>query len=720
MENVKVIKKTGIAVPFNPEKIKIAITKSADRVLVKLTEDDYNNVINNVIVSINSHNLDTVSVDKMHSFVEYALHVSGLDSVADSYRSYRNWKSEMAYMMDDTYLEFNKIYNSDGDHENANAEETLVTTKRCKVASYLEGHFYKKFFLKPEEVKAIVDGYFYIHDRNARLDSYNCCLFDVESVMTGGFDFGPSQYTEPKDLDTAMNLLADIISMSAGNQYGGWTTQIDSLLAPYVKKSYDHLVQKYTEKYLKSHHLTEPTDEIKSLAHSDAIEDIEEILRQRFQGLEMSLNTVASSRGDFPFTTFCFGIDTSWEGKLVSEWCMKVRMKGQGRDHKTPMVFPKLVFMYDENLHGEGKPMEDLFDLAIECSSSGAMYPDYLSLTGDGYVAEMYKKYKKPIIPMGCRAYLSAWYERGGRKPADDKDVPVFMGRFNLGAISLNLPMIYQRAKVDGIDFYELLDKYLEMIRSIHLRTIEYLGKKKASMSPLAFCEGGLYGGHLKPNECIAPVLKSCTISYGITALNELQVLYNGKTLHEDQEFVNEVIDHINEYRERISEEDDVLYALYSTPAESLCGTQLRQFRDMFGIIPGVSDKNYFTNGFHVPVYEDITGIEKQNDEYKLFHKINGGHIQYVRYDNTYNKKAFKDTIRRAMDMGFYEGVNLHMSYCEDCGTKFLDRSQCPHCGSKNLRTIDRVCGYLGYTVVNGITRMNKAKLAEIADRKSM
>ena len=173
------------------------------------------------------------------------------------------------------------------------------------------------------------------------------------------------------------------------------------------------------------------------------------------------------------------------------------------------------------------------------------MYPDFLSLTGEGYVAEMYKKYKKVVSPMGCRAFLSPWYERGGMKPADENDVPIFTGRWNGGAISLHLPMIYAKAKEEGKDFYEVLDYYLQMIRTLHQKTYEYLGNLRASVNPLAFCEGGFYQGRLKHSDKIRPILPAVTFSFGITALNELQQIHNGKSLREDADFALELMDYI-------------------------------------------------------------------------------------------------------------------------------------------------------------------------------
>ena len=289
-------------------------------------------------------------------------------------------------------------------------------------------------------------------------------------------------------------------------------------------------------------------------------------MEQGWQGLEYKLNTVASSRGDYPFVTFTFGLATDRFGKMASITALEVHAKGQGKDgHKRHVLFPKYVFLYDENLHGESKINEDVFEAGIECSSK-TMYPDWLSLTGKGYVPEMYKKYGRVVSPMGCRAFLSPWYERGGMTPIDENDKPIFVGRWNGGVVSLNLPMILAKANQENRDFYEVLDYYLELIRKLHKRTYEYIGEFKASNNPLAYCEGGFLGGNLKPNDKIKPILKTMTMSFGITALNELQELYNGKSIVEDGEFALEVMKYINEYINKIKYEDNILYAIYGTP----------------------------------------------------------------------------------------------------------------------------------------------------------
>lgn len=702
----QIIKKDGTKESFDFNKIKDAIRKSAERTMVSFTDDEYKTIYDLVMGFIQSK--DEIDVAEMHNIVESVLDKVS-PTVSKQYKEYRNYKKDFIHMMDKVY-ERSQAIRYIGDRDNANTDSALVPTQRSLIYNELNGELYKKFFVNAEERQAMKDGYIYIHDRSARLDTINCCLCDISSILENGFEMGNVWYTEPKTLDVAFDVISDVAMTMAACQYGGFTIpRIDTILAPYAQKSYE---QYYNE--IIDYEVT--VDEAKKYATKKVRRDFE----QGFQSWEYRFNTVGSSRGDYPFIAVSFGIDQSEFGQMATEMILKVRAKGQGKEgYKKPVLFPKLTFLYDEELHGVGKPLEYLFDVGIECSKK-AMYPDFLSLTGDGYIPSMYKKYGKVVSLMGCRASLSPWYIKGGMTPYDEDDVPVFEGRFNLGAISLHLPMILAKARQENRDFYEVLDYYLELIRKLHKKTYEYLGEKKASINPLGFCQGGFYGGHLNPDDKIKSILQPMTMSFGITALNELQQLYNGKSLAEDGEFSLEVMKYINSRVNEFKEEDNILYAIYGTPAESLCGLQVEQFRKKYGIIEGVSDRPYVSNSFHCGVWEDITPIQKQDLEKRFWDLFNGGKIQYCRYPINYNTEAIKTLVRRGMEMGFYEGINLSLAYCEECGYEELEMNTCPKCGSELITKIDRMNGYLGYSRVHGKTRYNDAKMAEIKDRVSM
>ena len=356
----KIIKKDGTIVNYDDIKIVNAINKSADRVLETISNEDMKSILSDIKDIVKDK--EFIPVLDMHAVV-----VKTLDKynqyVANSYREYRNYKVDFVKMLDDVYNKAQKIMYL-GDKENSNTDSALVTTKRSLIYNELNKELYNKFFLTVEEKQACRDGYIYIHDKSARRDTYNCNLFDADAVMTGGFEMGNLWYNEPKGIDTACDVLGDVIMMSAGMQYGGWSCNADKVLGKYVKKSYNSYYNEYMN-------IKNSQEEAKEWAIKKTKRDLE----QGIQGLEYKLNSVASSRGDYPFISFAFGNSTDEFDKMVSKALLKVRREGQGKKgFKKPVLFPKLIFLYNEEIHGEGMECEDVFNEAI-LTSSKTMYP---------------------------------------------------------------------------------------------------------------------------------------------------------------------------------------------------------------------------------------------------------------------------------------------------------------------------------------------------------
>jgi len=334
-----------------------------------LTEEDMDAICGYVWKNI--ENRDKVPVADVHNLVESALDKIN-SNVAKSYRDYRNYKQDFVHMLDEVYKKSQTIRYI-GDRDNANTDSALVPTQRSLIYNELNGELYKKFFLNVEEREAMRDGYIYIHDRSARLDTMNCCLYKMSDVITGGFEMGNVWYTEPKTLDVVFDVIADVTMSAAACQYGGFTIpRVDTILAPFAEKSY----QKYVNEHIEIQKTIAPDKPInESAADTYAIKKVYRDFEQGFQAWEMRFNTVGSSRGDYPFIAMSFGIEKNKWGQMATEAALRVRAGGQGAvGKKKPVLFPKLTFLYDENLHGEGKELEYLFDIAIECSSK-SMYP---------------------------------------------------------------------------------------------------------------------------------------------------------------------------------------------------------------------------------------------------------------------------------------------------------------------------------------------------------
>lgn len=697
---MKVVKKNGTKEFWDGTKIETAIGKSCDRAGVTLSDIEKLKVVTAVMHDIN---FGDVEVQVLHKLVEKRLTEVNKDA-GKAYKEYRNYKQDFVGIWDEVYNKTKDVLYR-GDRENANFLSTLTSTKGSLIRGYVTKELYRRFNLSPVELEAIDKGYIYYHDlKDMIFGSINCCLFDMAKVLKGGFEMSNLKYSEPSGALSALQVIGDVTLSASAQEFGGFTIpQIDEIMVPYCLKTLSRAkedagkwgisnVKDYCEHVLKSE------------------------LKQGFQSLEMKLNSIPSSRGDFAFTTFSFGAlnteDVEYRRiqKMICETMLEVRMKGQGKSE--PVVFPKQVFLFSKDQHTEFGDYRELFDLAIHCSSK-ALYPDYLAIDTVGSIADVYKESGTIISPMGCRAYLSDFKGENGKSIAT--------GRANIGACALHLPMIWKKS--EGVNFYQDLDKYMQIIREFLCKRYEQIANTPCSSNPMAFTQGGLYKGTKELTDKIGyDIIKSFTASFGITALNELNILMEGKPLHEsDRIEVNKVVDYILGKIEQFKKEDGWLYAAYGVPAESLAGTQAAQFKKEFGVIEGVSDKEYLSNSFHCHVSADLTPFEKQDMEEELFHKIKGGRIQYTRFNNPENTEAIKSTILRGMDKGFYSGVNFDLVICEECGHRpNQDVEVCPECNSNKILAISRACGYISYRKVGGDTRFNDTKLAEMKDRVSM
>lgn len=385
---MKVIKKDGTLAEYNEQKIINACDLASKRALVNLTNEDYALICNRVLEIIEEEDYYEEEYDDviipvldMHSIVERTL-TELYPNVGEQYIQYRNYKVNFVQMLNEVYTK-EQEQRYIGDVSNANTDSTMVSTQRSLSYGTLSKELYKNFFLNKEELQASNDGYIYIHDMKDRRDAINCCLFNMSNVVNGGFEMGNIWYEEPKTLAVLFDVVGDVTFGASAQQYGGFTIpQVDKILAPYAEKSYQMYVAEYQEdvkELLSELHIPfvqkvfQPI--IDKLADKKATRKVRRDFEQGFQGWEYKFNTVGSSRGDYPFIAISFGVGTSkWE-TMASEMALRVRMKGQGKKgFKKPVLFPKLTFLYDENLHGEGKEFEWLFDLGVDCSSK-CMYP---------------------------------------------------------------------------------------------------------------------------------------------------------------------------------------------------------------------------------------------------------------------------------------------------------------------------------------------------------
>ena len=688
---ISVLKKNMEVENFDSNKIVRAINKTALRCNVNITKEQEQAVVKKVVGELSKdfdpNMVKLVKVQQLHELVELAL--QDVDKVlAVEYASFRGYKKKMDEHFEEMLRETEQLLHN-GDNENANRDGFLISAQKAISGEIFSMRNMLDYELPKEASQAHKDGDIYIHDLRDRLyGSINCCLFDMANVLKGGFTYKGVAYCEPNSIRTACTMMLDIINSGRLNQYGGFTVpEVDSVLAPYVKKSWIHYYE-----------MVKDTDmDASKFADEMTMKD----LIQGLESIEHSLHMVNDT-----FITFTFALDTTRFGKMVSEALLQVRRKGLGQTG-VPAVYPKLVFLYTDLIHGEGQENEDIFKSAIQTSSK-CMYPDYLSLD-NGYLGEVYHRTGKAISPMGCRAFLSEYKNEEGES--------IFTGRGNCGAITLNLPRFAIKSNGDMNTFYKLIDENFAKAIKVHQFTYNRMRKVKAKTNPLLFVHGGCHI-QLDYEDTIEKVIDTFTWSIGYIGLDETIKALTGKQIHECPGLGVEILTHIDNLLQQAKKDTGLRLAMYSTPAESLCYKFLDKDKADFGIIEGVTDKEYYTNSFHMDVRAKLDPDQKMLLELPMFNIATGGRIVYNEYPHTKNIQAIIECVRYAMSLGLYYGVNLQLDSCSDCGYQDEIEGQCPRCGSTNILSINRICGYLGYTSTEtGANMVNKGKFGEIEKR---
>lgn len=701
LEEIMVIKKDGRRVVWDANNIVRAVQKSSERAINPITTEEMDETVQKVEVAAVTYLLETgkdsVKTAQLHQWVMEALEKVN-PTVHKEYAAYRYYVEELAKAFLQSKEESDKVlfYGSD---ENANKDSTLNSTKAALVGENTMKNFMQTFEYKKSWLMAHLECWIHIHDLPQRyLRQINCCLFDMANLLKNGFSLTGVTYFEVKSVLTALSVIGDATLSASAQQFGGFTIpEIDTVLAPYAEKTFKKELE-----YNLSNGLAYELAE--KMAYERTLREIE----QGYQGFETKLNTVSNALGQVPFVTITMGLNTSKWAREITKTILKVRTEGMGVTRMTA-IFPKIVMLHRTDVMGVGAPNEDIFEMGVECSRT-RLYPDWLSLDNvkGNNLGEVYERSGKAVSPMGCRAYLSPFYKEDGEE--------IYTGRFNIGAVSLNLPKMALAANGDQAKFYELIDFYSQMAFEIHEDYYEKVGKMKGATNPLLFCEGGAWKS-VGYDEPIAPIVEAATASLGYIGLEEVCQSFYGEGILKHGAFALDVVTYLKNKTVEATKKYHHLYALYATPAESLCYRFNKANRKEYGVIENVTSREYLTNSFHVHVTEDISIPQKIAFESPFQKLSTGGRISYTEFVYGVDANVLAQSIRFAMGEGLYYGVNVISATCSHCGHQGDFDDQCPKCGATDITSISRVCGYLSYGKSKGHCRYNPGKQAEVKDR---
>ena len=689
---MKIIKRDGRIVDYDRQKISVAIEKANRDVTGK--EKATKEEIKEIIDYIEGLGKRRILVEDVQDIIEEKLMDMGKHKLAKEYIVYRYNRAlvRKSNTTDESILGLIRNENKELAEENSNKNTMLASTQRDYIAGEVSRDLTNRLLLPEKIVKAHQNGVLHFHDADYFVQPiFNCCLINIGDMLDNGTVMNGKLIESPKSFQVACIVMTQIIASVASNQYGGQSVSLKHL-GKYLRKSYNKYKKQIEEKY-------------KGKLSGSTIEELVDArvrheLESGVQTIQYQINTLMTTNGQTPFVTLFLHLEENdpyiKENAMIIEEILKQRIQGVKNEagvYVTP-AFPKLVYVLDEHNCLKGGKYDYLTRLAVKCSAK-RMYPDYIS------AKKMRENYEGNVFsPMGCRSFLSPWKDENGNYK--------FEGRFNQGVVSINLPQVAIIAEGDEEKFWKLLDERLELCKeALMCRHYALLGTT-SDISPIHWQYGAI--ARLQKGEKIDKLLYGgySTMSLGYIGIYEMTKLMKGvsHTTPEGHEFALKVMKHLRETTDKWKKETNIGFALYGTPAESLCYKFARIDKEQFGTIEDVTDKGYYTNSYHVDVREKIDAFEKLKFESEFQKISSGGAISYVEIPNMqHNLIALETAVKFIYDNIQYAEFNTKSDYCQVCGfdgeiiINDNNEWECPNCGNKDhskMNVVRRTCGYLG------------------------
>ncbi|SHI22805.1 anaerobic ribonucleoside triphosphate reductase [Clostridium intestinale] len=671
-----VVKRDGREVKFNTEKISNAIKRAAEELGSPLREGQVIDLIQKVITYIEMSQQEKVTVEEIQNLVERALKDSGLQDIASIYSTYRNERTKVREIKSDLMNAIKRI-GIETDRDNANVGNNF-SSKLLRIAS--ESNKWHNLSNMPKHLaKAHENGDVYYHD----LDSYNlttnCLHIPTREMLENGFNTGYGTINKPRRIETAAELSCILLQSTQNDMFGGQShPDFDNDMSIFVDPTRQEIKEELMGYGLEGDKLAEVTEE-----------KLKERVHQAMQGVVYNLNTMHSRAGSqVPFSSINLGIPVNHDAALVCEIFLLEYEKGLGKGEQP--IFPNIIFRVKEGVNrAKNDPYHYLYKVACRVAAK-RMNPTFMNIDAD-FNKEYYDKGYMPAT-MGCRTYLMK----------NVNGEPGCKGRGNIAPTTINLPRIGILAKGDVDKFFEIFDARMELAKESLLHRYNVLKHLKVKDLPFVAGQNLMKGAEgLAPDDSIEPILKQGTWGIGFIGLAETLIALTGKHHGESEEARElgvKIITHLRETVDRYCEEYKLNWSAYATPAEGLSGKFIKQDQKVFGKIKGVTDKDYYTNSYHVPVYHPIS-IKSKIDIEAPYHKLcNGGHISYLEVDDCPTGEAIMDILDYAYKNTniSYLGINFHIRYCKSCGTYLhSNEGACTKCGSTDIQGVSRVTGYL-------------------------